>query len=185
MAMIRSPAEIAQLLNSGEEAKRELGIKSFLSRTHWQSDSSPDDLKLFACKQLKLRPSDVLSSKVKRIEPALLWASQDGLEADKLNMVDAAHTYFNAQNMNFPPIIVWNFFDSQKMRLIMHDGHHRAYYSYRYGIKLYAVVLEPLGNYSKVEDKFRYAFQIQTRVTDLPVKRNLFDLNTSKKPSET
>jgi hypothetical protein len=174
---IRSPAEIAQLLNSGDEAKKELGITSFLNRTHWQYDSSPEDLKQFACKQLKLRSSEVLASKVKRIEPALLWASQDGLEADKLNMVEAAHNYFKTKNLSFPPILVWNFFDSQKMRMIMHDGHHRAYYCYRYGIKLYAVVLEPLGNYSKVEDKFRYAFQIQTRVIDLPVMRDQFDVS--------
>ncbi|MHA1522617.1 MAG: hypothetical protein ACTSRK_20820 [Promethearchaeota archaeon] len=108
---------------------------------------------------------------MKFIEPALLWASQDGLESAKLNMVEAAHSYVESIGEKLPPIIAWNFFDSQKMRLIVHDGHHRAYFFHRKRKRVRVVVLEPIGNYSLMEDKFRYAFQIRKRVIDLPVSK--------------
>jgi hypothetical protein len=171
MTTIKNPVEIAKLLNSHDMDKKKRGYEAFLGRTHWVKGSSPEDLKVFACKQLNVNPRHVIAS-TKRIEPAYLWASQDGLESDKLKMVEAATEYFDLIGDKFPPIIVWNFYDSQKIRLIVHDGHHRSYYSHKFNRKLQAVILEPIGNYPLVEDKFRYAFQIRKRVIDLPVSRN-------------
>ena len=169
-APIRNPVEILKLLNSKAEEDKSRGYKAFLKRTHWVSGAKANDLKNFACKQLNVKPRHVMAS-MKRIEPAFLWASQDGLETAKLKMVEAANAYSKILEVNLPPVIVWNFFDSQAMRFIVHDGHHRSYFAHRNRIRIPAVVLEPLGNYSKLEDKFRYAFQIRTRVIDLPVSR--------------
>ncbi|WP_371803908.1 hypothetical protein [Candidatus Lokiarchaeum ossiferum] len=177
-ASLTNPVEILKLLNSKLEEDKSLGYEAFLRRTHWFSGTTANDLKQFACNQLNVKPRDVLAS-IKNIEPAFLWASQDGLETAKLKMVEAAHAYSKIIEASLPPVIVWNFFDSQAIRLIVHDGHHRTYYAHRNGIRIPAVILEPLGNYSKMEDKFRYAFQIRTRVIDLPVSRTKhFDIVT-------
>lgn len=170
MSNADTPMKIASLLNSQDMEEQKMGYEAFMGRTHWKLDSTADDLKNFACNQLNLKPQHVIAS-IKRIEPATLFASQDGLESDKLKMVEAAYGYFQKHNEEFPPVVVWNFFESPVMRLVIHDGHHRSYFCHRFRIKLRAVVLEPLGNYSKVEDKFRYAFQIQKRCIDLPVMR--------------
>jgi hypothetical protein len=165
-----NPLEIYRLLNANSSEEKKCGYEAFLKRTHWFAGGQPDDLKKFACSQLNLHAQDVIAS-LKFLDPAFLWASQDGLESAKLKMVEAAFDYVTSIGEKFPPIIVWNFFDSQAMRLIVHDGHHRAYFFHRIGKRVNAVVLEPLGNYHEVEEKFRYAFQIRKRVTELPVSR--------------
>jgi hypothetical protein len=176
---IRNPIKILELLNSKSESDKKKGYNAFLERTHWHKGAHINDLKKFACKQLNVKIRNVVAS-IKRIDPAFLWASQDGLESAKLKMVEAAHAYNQiTNNEKFPPIIVWNFFDSQAIRYIVHDGHHRSYFSHRIGKRISAIVLEPVGNYAQMEDKFRYAFQIRIRVTDLPVSRTKhFDIVT-------
>ncbi|MHA1674901.1 MAG: hypothetical protein ACTSYI_14895 [Promethearchaeota archaeon] len=170
------PGEIYRLLISKDPQENQLGYASFLKRTHWKAGQTPEDLKKFACTQLNVKVRHVIAS-LKFIEPAFLWASQDGLESAKLNMVEAAHSYVKSIGERLPPIIAWNFFDSQKMRLIVHDGHHRAYFFHRMRKRVKVVVLEPIGNYAQMEDKFRYAFQIRRRVIDLPVsKTQNFDI---------
>ena len=171
MKLVKEPNSIIKLLNSSNEDERTLGYKSFLNRTHWIfSAQTPEALKIFACNQLNVNPRYVLAT-FKKLEPSLLWASQDSLENKKLKMVAAAHDYVSSIKEEIPPIIVWNFFDSQKIRLIVHDGHHRSFFFYRFHKKVRALILEPLGNYHQMEEKFKYAFQIQKRVIDLPVTR--------------
>jgi hypothetical protein len=167
---IKNPVLILQKLLGSTEEKKKIGYQAFLRRTHWSETASIEDLKKFACVQLGLRTRHVLVEE-KRIDPAFLWASQNGLETAKLRMVDAAFNYGERRHLPIPPIIVWNFFDSQAVRLIVHDGHHRAYYSHRVRKRVKAVILEPIGNYEVLEKKFRYAFQIRKRVIDLPVSR--------------
>ncbi|MHA1775638.1 MAG: hypothetical protein DRO88_05640 [Promethearchaeia archaeon] len=167
---IKSPKEIYQLLISKNPIENKVGYEAFLRRTHWLTGKSPENLKKYACQQLNVKERDVIVS-LKYVEPAFLWASQDGLESAKLVMVEAAYKYIQSIGDQFPPIVVWNFFDSQKMRMIIHDGHHRAYFYHRIRKRVQVVLLEPIGNYNIVEDKFRYAFQIQKRVIDLPVSR--------------
>ncbi len=169
MSLPKSPDKITDLLISSDPKDKERGYKAFLKRTHWHTCADPDHLKKIACKQLGVASNKVFASKIKRIEPGLLWASQSGLEADKLKMVEVAYNYVKQIGEEFPPIVIWDFFDNQKMRKIVHDGHHRTYFSYRMSTKLRAVILEPLGNYDLVQHKFRYAFQISRRVIDLPV----------------
>ncbi|MHA1719315.1 MAG: hypothetical protein ACTSWX_11620 [Promethearchaeota archaeon] len=170
MKLVKEPKEIIKLLNSINDNEKILGYKSFLNRTHWFSAQTPEALKNFACNQMQVNPRYVLAT-FKRIEPAFLWASQDSLESEKLKMVEAAYNYVIKIKEEIPPIIVWNFFDSQKIRLIVHDGHHRSFFFYRFHKKVNAVILEPLGNYHQMEEKFNYAFQIRKRVIDLPVIR--------------
>ena len=164
------PSEIYRLLISKDLQENQHGYASFLERTHWNAGQTPEDLKKFACTQLNIKARHVIAS-MKFIEPAFLWASQDGLESAKLNMVEAAHSYVQSIGESLPPIIAWNFYDSQTMRLIVHDGHHRAYFFHRIRKRVKVVVLEPIGNYEQMEDKFRYAFQIRKRVIDLPVSK--------------
>jgi len=174
MKLVKEPNDIIKLLNSSNEDEKTLGYKSFLSRTHWFSAQTPEALKIFACNQLNVNPRYVLAT-IKKLEPSLLWASQDSLENKKLKMVAAAYDYVSSIKEEIPPIIVWNFFDSQKIRLIVHDGHHRSFFFYRFHKKVSAVILEPPGNYHQMEEKFNYAFQIQKRVIDLPVTRQKTD----------
>ena len=171
MKLVKEPNDIIKLINSSKEDEKILGYKSFLSRTHWFSAQTPEALKNFACNQLNVNPRYVLATGFKKIEPAFLYASQDSLENIKLKMVEAVHDYVKSIDEEIPPIIVWNFFDSQKIRFIVHDGHHRSFYFYRFHKKVSAVILEPLGNYHQMEEKFKFAFQIQKRVIDLPVTR--------------
>ena len=170
LKLVKEPNEIIKLLNSNNEDEKILGYKSFLNRTHWASAQTPEALKIFACNQLNVNPRFVIAT-FKKLEPAFLWASQDSLENKKLKMVKSAHDYVTSIKEEIPPIIVWNFFDSQKIRLIVHDGHHRSFFFYRFHKKVNAVILEPIGNYHQMEEKFNYAFQIQKRVIDLPVTR--------------
>jgi hypothetical protein len=171
MKLVKDPKDIIKLINSSIEDEKIIGYKSFLSRTHWFSAQTPEALKIFACNQLNVNPRYVLATGFKKIEPAFLYASQDSLENIKLKMVEAVHDYVKSIDEEIPPIIVWNFFDSQKIRYVVHDGHHRTFYFYRFHKKVNAVILEPLGNYHQMEEKFKYAFQIQKRVIDLPVTR--------------
>ena len=120
------PTVISELFQSKDPELQKQGYTAFLKRTHWLASNDPNHLKQVACSQLGVSTNKVTCSRVKIIQPGLLWSSQSGLEADKLNMVtDAAH-YFKINNLEFPPIIVWNFFDSQKVKYVVHDGHHRA-----------------------------------------------------------
>ena len=167
---IKNPVIILQKLLGSTEEEKKIGFQAFLRRTHWSATATIENLKKFACVQLGVRPRHVIAEE-RRIDPAFFWASQNGLETAKLRMVEAAFTYGERRHLPIPPIIVWNFFDSQAVRLIVHDGHHRAYYSHRARKRVKTVVLEPIGNYELLEKKFRYAFQIRTRVIDLPVSR--------------
>ena len=183
MKMPKTPGAITALLKSSDPDEQQLGHTAFLRRTHWPAGSSTDDLKIFACNQLRVKPHHVLATYKPRIEPAFLWASQDGLESEKLKMVETAYHFLKLRGEELPPIVVWSFYDSQKMRYVIHDGHHRTYFSRRFNIKIKAVILEPLGNYSQMEEKFRYAFQIRKRAIDLPVtrQRSLLSSPTTEK----
>ncbi len=170
MSSLKNPLEIIQLFKSTEITDRQRAYNAFVERCHWGEGVTPESLKILACKQLNVRPHEVFEC-VKLLEPALLWASQDGLESAKLKMVETAAHYSKSISARIPPIVVWNFYDSQAIRLVLHDGHHRTFYHARIGRRVKAIVLDPIGNYHIVEDKFRYAFQIRKRVIDLPVSR--------------
>ncbi len=170
---LKDPSYILKLLSSNSEVDNIKGYSAFLIRTHWFNGAKPNDLKKVACKQLNVKSRNVLAS-FRKVEPALLWSSQDGLQVSKLRMVEAADNYGKLRSNNLPPVILWNFYDSQSIRLVIHDGHHRSYYSHRIGERVPAIVLEPLGNYVEMEQKLKYAFQIRKRVIDLPVSRTKY-----------
>ncbi len=169
MSHIKSPAEITRLLNSIDADNNLLGYQSFLGRTHWLTGNTPEDLKLMACKQLQLNPHHIIVNEPRNLDPESVWASQYNLESEKVDMVEAAYRYIQKIGEKFPPIIVWYFFDNQRMQYILHDGHHRAYFAHRHHFKIKSVILEPLGNYHLVEEKFNHVNQINMRVIDLPI----------------
>jgi len=165
----RPPGEIIELLNSKDEKKRELGYEYFLGRTHWLNGSTPSDLKKLMCMLLFLDPEKVRANHIVNLTPERLWASQSGLEGEKIDMVRAAHNYITVKGGALPPIVVMDFFSNALMRYMVLDGHHRCYYSHQLEIPVTAVVLEPFGNYHEAEIKLAYAFQLKTRVISLPV----------------
>ncbi|MHA1585036.1 MAG: hypothetical protein ACTSVU_09165 [Promethearchaeota archaeon] len=180
------PAEIFQLLQSPSAEENNLGYSAFLKRCHWTDHTTANDLKNFACSQLNLNSRLVLA-KTMKVSPALLYASQDGLDATKLQMVDQAMTYSKKNNLQMPPVIVWYLFDSQTIRWIVHDGHHRVYEAFMRHQKINAVVLEPLGNYTQLESKFWYAFHMRKRAIDLIISdgfKNFFPQISSNKNKE-
>jgi len=164
------PLEIIELFQSPNEEDHHKAYKLFLGRTHWDFDGSPEFLKNYACNQLRIKPENVWVSDIQEIPPSILWASQDAIEEEKLIMVELAYEYCQKTGNEIPPVVCWNFYDSH-LRYILMDGHHRAYFFYKNKLKLKAVILEPLGDYSKIEDLFHQAFKIRTRVINLPIKR--------------
>lgn len=170
MLEVKEPLEIASMLQSQELGQQALGYQEFLKRAYWTPGTTVENIKNLACRQFQINSSKVIPI-LKQLEPAILWASQDGLQYDKIKMVEAAGAYCDARKVDLPPITVWNMYDDPGMRYIIHDGHHRAYYAYRYEKRLFAVILEPLSDYEYVENKLHYAYQLHKRVTDLPIIR--------------
>jgi hypothetical protein len=165
----KEPLEIAAMLQSDDPQEREAGYQDFLTKTYWTPGATVEDVKNLVCQQFFVKPNKVVVS-IKQIEPQILYASQDALQYDKLKMVEAAGAHCKAQKLDLPPIAVWMLYGSP-MRYIVHDGHHRTYYAYRYATKLTAMILEPMGAYDYIEQRLSYAFQLHKRVIDLPIVR--------------
>ena len=165
-------SKITELLKSEDLESRKRGYDAFLMNTHWFKEQSPEGLRRYACAQFHIPEKKVTFSEIKMLNPKLLWSSQDSLEQVKIDMVHEASAFFNEYNLEFPPILVWNFYESQTVRLVVHDGHHRAYCCNEHGLKIKAVILEPIGDYNKIEKKHKLAFQIRKRVIDLPIFQN-------------
>ncbi|MBD3350550.1 MAG: hypothetical protein GF364_03590 [Candidatus Lokiarchaeota archaeon] len=161
--------EILRLFKSDNEKDKEKAYKGFLGNTHYNFKGDEKYLKKFACKQLRLKSRDVFASEIKEINPLIVWASQDSVQEEKLEMVELAYEYAKKRNEEIPPVIVWHFYDSY-LRYILHDGHHRVYFCHKHNLKVKAVILEPIGNYTKVENLFRNAFNIRKRAVNLPIK---------------
>lgn len=170
MTRQKTPSEIAELLNSSDPDLRALGYDLFLGRTHWREGSTPDDLKKLACRLLFLDPEMVQASSPIFLQPERLWASQTKLEKEKVDMVEAAHRYLATIGGHLPPVVVWDFFDNRPIRYVVHDGHHRCYFSHMVHATVSTVILEPLGNYREAEARMTLAFQIKTRVIHLRIK---------------
>jgi hypothetical protein len=166
----REPKDVTALLLDPNPDVQAEGYLEFLHKTYWAPGVTQDDILNLACRELHIKPRHVIGA-LKYLEPAMLWASQDGLQYDKLKMVEAAAEYNKLKKEALPPIIVWHMYDDPNMRYIVHDGHHRTYYAYRYNQKLSALVLEPIGAYEDVEKRLKYAYQIRKRVIDLPIIR--------------
>lgn len=165
------PEKINQLFQSDKKKDRERAIQRFLKRTHYYKEQTAESLKRFACKQLNVNCNKIISAGIRKVPPGVLWATQDSVREDKLEMVRLAYEYINEHGGEMPPVVVWNLFDSQAVRYILQDGHHRAQYCYHENIDLYALILEPIGNYEQVEDKLNAAFKLRKRVISLPIKK--------------
>jgi len=46
---------------------------------------------------------------------------------------------------------VWNFYESSQIKLVIHDGHHRAWFFNNLNHRLNAVVLDPVSHYADAE----------------------------------
>jgi len=169
MTRIKSPVDITKLLNSSDPHKRELGYQSFLGRTHWLEGNTPKDLCRMACTQLQLNPGHIFVNPPKVYSTTILWASQTRLENEKLAMVEAAHRFIKDKGLEFPPIVVWNFYQSSRVKMVIHDGHHRAWFHNKLDHHINVVVLDPISHYAEVEARFHLAFQIRKLAVDLPI----------------
>lgn len=169
MTRIKSPIEITRLLDSSDPIERELGYQSFLGRTHWLKGYTPEDLCRMACTQLQLNPAHVFVNPPKMYSTSILWASQTRLEAEKLSMVESAYRFIQHHGVEFPPIVVWNFYQSSRIKLVIHDGHHRAWFFNNLKHQVKVVVLDPISDYADVEARFRLAFQLRKLAINLPI----------------
>ncbi|MCZ4695692.1 hypothetical protein DWB61_12945 [Ancylomarina euxinus] len=84
-------------------------------------------------------------------------------------MVDAAYRFIHDQGADFPPIVVWNFYQSSRIKPVIHDGHHRAWFFNNLKYRIKVVVLEPIFHYADVEAQCCLAFQIRKLAIDLSV----------------
>jgi hypothetical protein len=122
-----------------------------------------------ACTQLQLNPGHIFVNPPRIYSTSILWASQTRLEAEKLSMVEAAYRFIHARGADFPPIVVWNFYESSRIKLVIHDGHHRAWFFNNLKHRINAVVLDPVSHYADAESRFQLAFQIRKLAIDLPI----------------
>lgn len=164
------PIEIVNLLNSSKAEDQKRGYELFLQGTHWTEGRTIEDLRDLTCKQFHLNTGDIKVTMM-AVEPAMVYASQDALQADKLRMVESAYAYMQKLNLKMPPPVVWRMFD-EDLKYIAHDGHHRLYFSFHYRYRLKCAVLDPLGSTKQVEQRLKYAYLIRTRVIDLPIIRH-------------
>jgi hypothetical protein len=164
------PAEIANLLNSPKVDDQKRGYDAFLLSTHWTEGQTVENLRDLVCKQFHLNTGDVKVTYM-AVEPAMCFASQDTLQADKMRMVEAAYAYLQKNNLKMPPPVIWRMFD-EDLKYIVHDGHHRVYFAFHYRYRLKCAVLDPLGSTAQVEQRLKYAYLIRTRVIDLPIIRH-------------
>ncbi len=122
----------------------ELAYLAFLIHSSWGVDFNIERGVERTLMQLRLPlyENQGISWEEKIINPEKIWATEDSLDKDKLDMVEAATRYMLRNEKPLPPVVVWLIKNSSRYNLVCHDGHHRIYIAYKLGIQIPAVVME-------------------------------------------
>ncbi|UYP48347.1 hypothetical protein NEF87_004632 [Candidatus Lokiarchaeum ossiferum] len=156
----------------------ELAYLSFLMHSAWgvNFDIQRGVDRTLLQLRLPLFEGKGLSWKERRLNPEKIWASEDSLDFDKVEMVTAAIKYMLKTNKPIPPVVVWLIKTESKYNLVQHDGHHRTYVCNKLGIRVPAVVLEYWidNRENPLLHKRLHYREIDTYVTEMPIVKRQF-----------
>jgi uncharacterized ParB-like nuclease family protein len=76
------------------------------------------------------------------LTPQKIWATQDSLERNRLNMCIAAFEYMLRHKKPIPPVAVWFLKNNGLYTYIAHDGHHRIWACEKLNIKVPTIKME-------------------------------------------
>ncbi len=112
----------------------ELAYLSFLINNNWGLNFDFEHGVQRILMQLRLPlfeggegPSEGLSWKLKNLNPDRIWATEDSLDYDKLEMIKVALDYMERERKPIPPIAVWLIKNEGRFNYVCHDGHHRLF----------------------------------------------------------
>jgi len=112
----------------------ELAYLSFLINNNWGLNFDFEHGVQRILMQLRLPlfeggegPSEGLSWKLKKLNPDRIWATEDCLDYDKLEMIKVALDYMERERKPIPPIAVWLIKNEGRFNYVCHDGHHRLF----------------------------------------------------------
>ena len=123
--------------------------------------------------RLPLFEGQGLSWTEKNLNPAKIWASEDSLDYDTIEMVKVAIKYMIKTKKPIPPVVVWLIKTESRYNLVCHDGHHRVYLANRLKLPVPAVLLEYwIDNRDNpiLPQKIPYR-KINKYVIDLPIEK--------------
>ncbi|MHA1719314.1 MAG: hypothetical protein ACTSWX_11615 [Promethearchaeota archaeon] len=123
--------------------------------------------------RLPLFEGQGLSWTEKNLNPAKIWASEDSLDYDTIEMVKVAIKYMIKTKKPIPPVVVWLIKTESRYNLVCHDGHHRVYLANKLKLPVPAVLLEYwIDNRDNpiLPQKIPYR-KINKYVIDLPIEK--------------
>ncbi|MHA1340120.1 MAG: hypothetical protein ACTSRZ_07915 [Promethearchaeota archaeon] len=169
-----TPNQLKKMFQSEDTIIREIAYMAFLSNSLWgvTFDIDRGVRRILMDLKLPLYEGKGLDYRQRRLNPKLIWASEDSLDKNRLDMIMEAFKYMIKYNKPIPPVAVWQVRDAAQ-QLIAHDGHHRIYVANQLGIDIPAVVLEYwIDNRENplLERKIPYT-RINKKVINLPVEK--------------
>lgn len=149
--------------------------RAFLTHSSWGSNFNIDRgiKKIIISLNLRLFEGTGLSYKLLKLNPSKIWASEDTLDYNKIQMVEAAMKYMVKNNLRISPVEVWKIKNSSIFNYVCHDGHHRIFIAHKMGIRIPAIILDYwLDNRedSVITKKVHYE-RIRTYVKDMPIEK--------------
>jgi hypothetical protein len=107
----------------------ELAYLSFLINNNWglNFDFEHGVQRILMQLRLPLFEGEGLSWKLKHLNPDRIWATEDSLDYDKLEMIKVALDYMEREQKPIPPIAVWLIKNEGRFNYVCHDGHHRLF----------------------------------------------------------
>ena len=108
----------------------ELAYLSFLINNNWGLNFDFEHGVQRILMQLRLPLSENgegFSWKLKKLNPDRIWATEDTLDYDQLEMLKVALEYIEREHKPVPPIAVWLIKNEGRFNYVCHDGHRRLY----------------------------------------------------------
>ncbi len=125
-----STIEIKNLFtNRLDQESLDFAYLSFISNSPWGKnfDFERGIGRVLLQLRLPLYKGKGISWSSKMVNPEKIWASEDTLDYDKVEMVKAATSYMMESEKPMPPVLIWLIKTESKYNLVCHDGHHRVY----------------------------------------------------------
>lgn len=137
--------ELTQMFSNYDDSlMQELAYLSFLSKCPWgiEFNINRGIQRIIFDLNLPLYEGEGVSWKETQLSPSSIYASQDSVQEDVLNMVRAAFNYMNLCKKPIPPVAVWYNRNDNHHRYVAHDGHHRIIVCHEMGIPVPTILME-------------------------------------------
>jgi hypothetical protein len=123
----------------------ELAYLAFLLNGPWGIDFNIERgvQRILMDLRLPLFEGKGISWKETVLNPKKIWATQDSLDFDTLDMVRAGFNYMKKSNKPIPPVSIWKTTSTGSIHnYVAHDGHHRIYVANEMKMPIKAVLME-------------------------------------------